>query len=366
MTWLYHKKNWQKTGLILTEITLTAIVIAVCYSHWPVSRRDMKKSIAVVEWKSCYAISVNGKEAIFFGATNDSAFTDMAVKATDAMQTRRQTGCWVNGSEFFPSCYGKIITPCSDSDSIAPRKLRDELMQRIKKEETYLSKIINILKGKTKELDYYLRIHNVQDEGFNMISDYARDVKTDCDSAQKIMDKLKSINPSSRISVKKKETFCIVYKDGKGNVQRQKCHVIIRKDDNGLCLMQADTRKTPDDVCALSINKVLPLHLYTNAQVFTVAFPGMGDERIKYADYSSSIIPCHVDNRKGYVYQLDMSTQIVGDGSPVFNKHGMFLGWRMGAPENIKDLKKGIRRDKQKLSAAIKTKNGKEQKQKTK
>lgn len=234
----------KRTHVIIALVALTVIIIGIlaCQSLFP-SEERMHRSVAIVEGRHFYQIEIDGKPVIFFSnITADSTLADVALRSDSAQTfTHRDTAIWVNRFPIIPSCKGCLLTRDNiDSISIADTRI---IVQR---ESERLDSLLLLMKKEKGELEYYLRVHGVQDEGYNMIADY----KSLHDQRQERLTRaqalLQGIGTENRVFIRRVSTFRVLFNDTDGKQQQTAC--TIRQHDSGYLLMQTTDCKTPEGV----------------------------------------------------------------------------------------------------------------------
>ena len=198
-------------------VTLAAIVFIMYASTFaPRSAGEMERSIALVESVSYYQICAGGKPVVWFKSLGDSCTPEgMTLKADTAATTKRYaTGCWVNKYPLFPSCPGLLLTANADSTAwenvaAANKDIRRTLAKAAKR----IDGTINQLKRKIEETDYYMKVHNVNDDGYNIMAVLAEDIKRQKAEAEKLAATLKTAAESGQAEIRIVTRHTLIYRD---------------------------------------------------------------------------------------------------------------------------------------------------------
>ena len=177
---LTDKKTIRKRILQSLPIALAAIVVVIYgLSFLPRSAVRMERSVALVEGVTYYELRADGRPVAWFKRLGDSLTLDgLSLKADSSVMTRfYATGCWVDRYPFVPSCRGTLLVANGDSAdagrlSAAGGRLRTVL----RREAARLAVAAERLGRVTEEIDYYMRVHNVNDDGFNVMAAYSEEV----------------------------------------------------------------------------------------------------------------------------------------------------------------------------------------------
>ena len=89
----------------------------------------------------------------------------------------------------------------------------------IRKEQMRNQQRIRRLQSRLKELNYYLRIHNVHDEGYNTVAGYTDEIKNRTAQAKALSSILDSIQKSKQIRIFHKTSYTAHYNNRKGERQ---------------------------------------------------------------------------------------------------------------------------------------------------
>ena len=160
------------------------VLILGGYSYLPLSREQMKHTVATVERRYYYVLTADNKEVMYFeGVDSDSTFTDVSLKKEYVMKKSMHTGCWINQFQFVPSCKGRVMALFLNDKSDGIEKMTNRnLPEIIRKESDKLAKTLKDQKRTRTNMQYYLRVHNATDAGFNIISKYAEELDEERDS----------------------------------------------------------------------------------------------------------------------------------------------------------------------------------------
>lgn len=229
-------------------LTLPTVVVAwLLLFVVPMSESQKERNRVGIEYQSCYALT-SGKDTLLYieDLSNDWSRANISVN-NENFTARRETfsGSWNNKYRFLPSCHGRIKTynPDYRADSLL-RIVNDTLPKLVRQQEVMLAGKSRTLQRTLGELLYYMRVHNVADNGYHLVASHYVEVaaeKERIDSALKI---LKSVGdrPLQMCIVQR---FTAVYKDSMGKTRRRKCR-LLKSDANELqCIIQTDNRLKP-------------------------------------------------------------------------------------------------------------------------
>ena len=166
----------------------------------PASEADMRRTVCLVDGTAHLCLT-NGKDTVNVSSQN----------------IHRQ-GVWVNKHWWWPSCDGRVLTSLrtkwalnGNADTLA-RHLADSLDNSIKTARTI-----------HMELEYYLRCHGVQDEGYNRIASYAGSQRRSLDSLATLKRKLGRLAGGGKLRLVCTGNYKVAWYDGKGKKHWRKC-----------------------------------------------------------------------------------------------------------------------------------------------
>lgn len=283
----------------LRWIVIPIVVIVLIlggYSYLPLSREQMKRTVATVERRYYYVLTADNKEVMYFeGVDSDSTFTDVSLKKEYVMKKSMHTGCWINQFQFVPSCKGRVMALFQDDKSDGIQKMTNRnLPEIIRRESDKLAKALKELKRKRTNMQYYLRVHNATDAGFNIISKYAEELDEERDSAERLLDAL-TLATGKTVRVKYVSDYSIIYSDDSMRIKKIPCKM--QKERKGeFRFLQTSDAITPDGA------KALYFHLWISWPIAKLSSDRMAPN--------------------------DVPEALAVDGSPIFTKHGFFIGIR--------------------------------------
>ncbi|MDD7597809.1 MAG: hypothetical protein SPJ90_00870 [Prevotella sp.] len=331
-----HHHN-PRLKLMTWVILLSAIIAWVTWSFWPSSARRMKRSVAIVACQSWYEMVCKGKTILYFAdIAADTALMRPSLQQDSCVRTTYSTGVWVNSCFFIPSCRGRMITVMEKPDEIN----RQDARKLIENEKERNEKKIRQLRAQLKELNYYLRIHEVHDEGYNTVAAYAyekEDEKAHCIRLAQLFD---TVRKADRPQLIRKAVYTTYYRLPNGECQQVRMREVGSSKQCLTVLLQTVERKMPTGVAPLSIFFV---NGKAHGAALAVGYGGLGVKELASSDASCSIIPTTLhDNRH------DLPAVLGGDGSPVFSTRGYFIGITKGneviTRSQLRDL---LRKEKQ-------------------
>ena len=210
----------------------------------PPSRQEMEESAVTVRQASCYVLEADGKAAAYFADYADSVFTGGSV-SRDSVHTRCvvQRGYWVNRLPVVPSCFGRIVTGWSNRPAAVVNLGNDAVRRLLFRTLVRMDAEMGGLQTQRNELGYYLRVHSVQDYGYNKIADYHEVVVQRMDSLRKVLEAVHGIVTShARLRIRQLNSYSIT---APGRRKRTVCNRLEILRERNAVLLQTENGMTP-------------------------------------------------------------------------------------------------------------------------
>lgn len=312
-------RNISRMKLIALVIALLFVITWVTWTCWPSSGQQMKRAVAVIESKSWYEIVCNGKKVLFFAdISSDSSLSRLSVHRDSSTLTTYSTGVWLNRYAVIPSCHGRLVTIKTNIN----KAVGIDACTLIRKEQARNQQKIRRLQSRLKELNYYLRIHNVHDEGYNTVAGYTDEIRNRTAQAKALSSILDSIQKSKQIRIFHKTSYIAHYNNRKGERQHVYMVEINASAKQQTMLLQTTTQTTPTGAVPLSI---MPWKAKSDGDVLAVGYGGLGIPELATKKAHCCILSTVLHDR-----QHDLPTVLAGAGSPIFSSGGRLIGITQG------------------------------------
>lgn len=324
--------NKSKTLKIILQslpfLSVAIVIVLYLLSFMPLSTTDMTASNTIICHEAHYELTADGKRMFCFKTLSDSLIPEN-IRCNHSSETTLRTiinGCWVNSLPFIPSCRGTILTTNPDSAQIkrmenAGRNIKGMLNKALQQKE----KETKLLARKDEECRYFLKIHNVNDDGFNTIAEYSEKVKTDRKETDSIIAAIKTALKSKHLSLKRIRTYTLLYNKGEAKQCRKACRVITKNKKQPFCLIQTIDKKTPDNAHAIYMHQWLTPDIASGRRILVAAYPDCN-----LHETAATAIKNNINEGKISQPPYHNMPQIISpDGSPVFTVKGMVMGINM-------------------------------------
>ena len=238
---------------IALPVIVAGLAIWTILRIWPDDNKSSLASVVKIDCKRNYILTDKNGHSLFFAFINaDSLMEGLTWDKRNIINNETESeGFWINQSWLYPSCEGKIISSVSDTTDIIIKGITPKNF--IDRQIEYLTKENKKINQKQSELKYYLRVHGVQDEGYNMVATYATRMHAYKDSINKKITILKGIQKSNNIKIYIKDQYIATYKNKDKQNIKQVCYLIKKSLDSRIQLLSNYNQTTPNDVNAVSI-----------------------------------------------------------------------------------------------------------------
>lgn len=308
-------------AIIGIAIAISIAVAAWCvWQTWPSDASGMRHTAVVVEQTTWHEVTVDNRPVLYFdSAEGDSALTGIT-SVREATHRRLTMGFWTNSLPLMPSCRGRVVAPYTAEGGVS-HSLNDSAIVRLCR----LSADIQLKKLLTQksELDYYIRVHGVQDNGYQQIAALASSINSAVSAvraARSIIDSLTADkHHRHHFALCTKATFSVTGHDADGKTVRLPMRLVSRDTTMQLAVLQTSDSSTPDWAKPA---KLLPWNASTPRPVLSVATPGLGIRGIE----SDTVSPIIVQGTMQASGLHNLPRLLAPDGAPVYTRRGHFIG----------------------------------------
>lgn len=310
--------------MILAAIAFVLYIVSLL----PWRTEKMARSVALVEKVSYYRICADGRTAVCFRSLGDSCMPEgMSVKASPEITSKSYvTSCWVNRLPLLASCQGLLLTPnadCADAGRVAMSGMSLQAMMRRKADDVAAE--LKRLEHKAEEAGYYMRIHNVNDDGYNIMAAYTAALEKSVVNGRELLKALRAAASASRLTMVRVTAYTLIAADTAGNVSRKACLAVTPDGNREFRLLQTADREMPADADALYLHRWLTPSPAAGDSVFAASIPGISLYGFKPGKARAEVYGGAADGKSGH----DLPPMLVADGSPVFTSGGRLIGFNL-------------------------------------
>ena len=238
---------------IALPVIVTAMAIWTIFRIWPDDNKSSLASVVKIDCKRHYVLDdMNGHNLFFAFINADSLMEGLTWDKENTINNETVSdGFWINSNWFYHSCKGKILSAVSDTTDIKINKMSAKSI--VDREIEYLKKENKAISQKQSELKYYLKVHGVQDEGYDIVAKYATKMHRYKDSINKEITILKDIQKAGSIKIYVKDKYIATYKNRNNQTVKQVCYLIRKSSDNRIQLLQNCNNTTPHNVNTVNV-----------------------------------------------------------------------------------------------------------------
>lgn len=236
----YRSKTAVRILLSLLFLTLTALFVIVLLPLVPSSEEQLQGSIARLEYDTYYEVSIDGQPAFYMSDYDNWTTSRLSTDGTDIPKNSKVVhGTWIRRT-FTPLCRGRLLTEGTNPkqwELTENAKIRETMEQQ----RPVIERRISVLQKRIEELQYFLRVHNVKDEGYNDIADYESTAKADLEQTQKVLIILSDTGQLDKMRVRFIQEYFLLTNDSIISRRRSACHILEMDAERKTCVVQ--TRK---------------------------------------------------------------------------------------------------------------------------
>lgn len=321
-------KTNKKTLIIMLSLSALPATIAFFMLSailFPFSDDAIYRTTALVEQQYTYGIYSGDKQVACFRNIGKNLTMENPAETGDssAVTTVMTAGCWIRNISVIPSDRGRILIPDANTntDSIV-HSMNKNIHSVLQKEIENQRKTLQRLSDISSELDYYLSIHNVRDDGFNTIAEYSGQVNSKKRNTEKLIKILEKAVNEKNINIKYIATYKLITNTEGQKTQYTACKKTDEEYTHGFISIQTEDGKIPSEAKAVYIDRIVISGADSSDCIKAAGICGIGTAGFVPPSDKTMISEGHMINSSAH----DMPALLVPDGSPVFSKHGYFLG----------------------------------------
>lgn len=246
----HSRLSKQHRNMILGAALLLLLIIWAgwCYSAF----RNMSdpKNEAMVERQSWYELEIDGAPVLYFAKTDsDSTLASLSEKRDTAITRTLAPAHWTNRMWWLPSCNGRLsaMLDTLPQPSFSPAEIVDLNLKIAEKR-------LKDLDTMSDEMEYYFSVHSVQDEGYELVTDFYEKTIRQISDLSGVIAQLKRCQQAKALSVSHKALYRAVYDGEAGKKQADTCVLVRQKPHhpykgNGLLsTLQLESKHTPSGI----------------------------------------------------------------------------------------------------------------------
>ena len=226
-------------------ILLALLLLYIIFRCLPPSQEEVEKNAVRIHQETFYTLEADGKALAYFADYANSAFVGGSVNK-DSIHTRsiEQHGYWINQLPIIPSSHGRILIRWNYKPSTIVNLKASGVKDLLCRTIDLMDSELDGLQTKRNEMGYYLRVHSVQDYGYNKIAEYQTDVIHQMDSLRQMLKVLDSISASSvQLRILQQNRYTI--QPSSKTEEPTLCNRLSIDREKGYVLLQTESKTTP-------------------------------------------------------------------------------------------------------------------------
>ncbi len=294
-TFFHHK-------LLLSAVLLAIVFVSMLLVRMmPPSETEIRRSACLVEGRSELCMA-SGADTIVLRA--DSV---------------NQQGVWINKHWWWPSCDGRVLTIAQGiRPQMKGRTFSESNLPALLQAVTdSMGRLVERKDVERKELEYYLRSHGVQDEGYTRIAHYSDLQKIETDSLKQVYKLWKAFKPSAHMKLVHRYRLRVLWFNNDDQLEQTACLPLV-----------SDLSRQGEPIIVHTMKSMKPWGAYAvrkliwggsdHKQVMSVTLVPQDSTAAHHALLTTGI---YTRGR-----QHNIPALFARDGSPVFTKYGQFIG----------------------------------------
>ncbi|MCR5130618.1 MAG: glycosyl hydrolase family 25 [Prevotella sp.] len=249
-----HNRISRKVLIVLGLLALALLAVLLVPPLIPPSEDCLQRSLATMERADYYEVYLDGKPLFRLDDYENWTTANIVVCPIDSNQidyAHRQhvSATWARRT-LSPFCHGRLFVAGADTSQWNSR-MTSGTPQLLRQQLPVLQQRITALEKRIDELQYFLRVHNVTDEGFNVIANYKLLTEEQLENIKQVVALISNSANVKRMQTHLVQEYTLLYNDSTGTEQRLPCHILKTDTINGNYLVQTKDRWMPDSVCAV-------------------------------------------------------------------------------------------------------------------
>ena len=206
------------------------------------TQEQVEKAKAVVEVRQYWTVNVDGLPLLYFSKFSSDGACEGITLDLDSVQpaTHLTSAAWIHPLPLIPWSRGRLVIRDTLNLNYNP-----DASGLVKNEIVHIDSTLKSMHDEDGELRYYLRVHDVQDEGYNMIADYHTQLVKRIGIYQQALDTLKALGPEAKPTLRLVSHYRALLTDLAGNSRTERCIVWAAR--NGNVRLQVKSLRLPEN-----------------------------------------------------------------------------------------------------------------------
>lgn len=244
-----RKSTPSKSSAKLKWLT-TAMVVGLCtlfiYMARHPSAQHVEGARAVVEVRQYWLVCVGGVPRLCFSYFAENGSCQGIATHLDSVvpSVHRLTAVWCHRLPMVEWSRGRLFTIDTLHSPFNPDATALVAAERVR-----IDSALKAMNHEDDELRYYLRVHDVQDEGYNMIADYHTALRHRMTVYRQALDTLQSIPSDMRPTLHLVSNYYVVHADSANGQRMEPCQLLSAR--KGKLRLQTLGRQLPEGATSI-------------------------------------------------------------------------------------------------------------------
>lgn len=321
------KRTRMLFGLAVAALLMAGAAL-VAAAWWPLELDEMPQTVTMVEESELFTVVTEGGDTLFLRPDEaDTALVTLCSTAKEAAQTSLCVGCWARRWAVFGSENGRMVVANHDDwAEKACRRAEKEWPELLRKECRRMRKAVTAYSHELSEMDYWLRVHGVNDEGYSSVWQHSERLRHAVDSISAVLAVVEKADSTGRAKVIRNVEYSLLTFDKQGKEHRTTCHKLSADGIPGLTVIATADGKTADGARAVCFHRLCPWHMEDGDEAFVASLCGISTAGFSPSEARSALTPTLISVDSQGKASHDLPAELAPDGSPVISKGGQTLG----------------------------------------
>ena len=240
-----ERRFWPWVVALLVLLALVVLMLPLI----PPSEKGLAHSTALMERVDYYEVSLDGRPMFRLNNIDNWIVSRMSTDMSDTTvaELKHFFGMWARRT-FSPLCHGRLLVTGADTSTWNADKAR-QAIAALNDKRGILQQRMQMMEKRIDELQYFLRVHKVTDEGFNVVAYWLERAVGELQSVRQVAEVMEDSTSLDRMQVRLVQEYTLLYIDTAGTKHRVPCQILKADTIGGKYLVQTKDRWMPDSIC---------------------------------------------------------------------------------------------------------------------
>ncbi|MBR5698494.1 MAG: glycosyl hydrolase family 25 [Prevotella sp.] len=243
-------------------LLLLALAVLLVLPHIPRSEKCLSKSMAVLERADYYVVSLYGQPLFRLDNLENWTTSHMTTDLRDSTVARitRVKGTWARRT-LQPLCRGRLFVAGADTSVWNSQKAAQAALM-LREQREVLRQRLETMEKRIEELQYFMKVHKVTDEGFNVVAEWLQRATDELRNVRLVMAVLNDSTRLDKMTIRFVHDYTLlnINNDTTSVERRIPCHILKANTLRGKYLVQTRNHWMPDSICPVYENEETELY----------------------------------------------------------------------------------------------------------